>query len=104
MRPTYLVRAREIPAAAFVQGDGRVEERTEIGGGQDRPLVSRASDATLLQQHHLLDLRNDVLDMVRDEDNGRARPGNDAHLLEKPLTRDEVQAGRRLVQHQRLRR
>src|SRR5262249_37554973 len=53
------------------------------------------------EQDYPADLRNDFLDMVRDEQDRDAFASERADILEKMMPRRDVQAARRLVEHER---
>ena len=61
---------------------------------------SREADARepIAQQDHTLDLRDDFLDVMRDQDERRPLAGDLPHPLGKIVTRHEIEAGRRLVE------
>ena len=61
-------------------------------------------DSSLAQQDDALDLGDDFVDVVRDQDERRAVAGDLPDALHEIVPRDQVEAGRRLVEDQRPRR
>ena len=56
-----------------------------------------------MEQHHLTDLGDDLLDVVSDQHDGGSLVGQAPDRVEKPVPRDEVEPGGRLVEHERAR-
>ena len=81
---------------------GRPNRSVSDGGGQDLRLRSVLHDPPAAQQHHARDLRDDLLDVVRDQDQRRAGPGDLADPLHEIVAGDQIEAGGRLVEDQRV--
>src|SRR3989442_15471304 len=60
-------RLRVVIAIVFLQPDRRVEQLAEPRGGQHRLLRPAGGDPSLAEQNHAVDLRHDLLDVMRDQ-------------------------------------
>ena len=66
-------------------------------------MVSFDRHAASLEEHHAIDDRQDFFDVVGHEDDSRALLRQARDAFQKALARDDIQTGRRLVQHERAR-
>src|SRR5439155_7640443 len=59
---------------------------------------------SVTQQDHAVNFRNDLLDVMRDQNECRALARDLTDALHEGVPRDEIETGRRLVEHERPRR
>ena len=101
MMPQYAIASPKIViAVALGQIQRQAEQLRELRGDQDLALGPVGDDAPVIDQHHAVDLRNQIGEMVRhhhQSDAGlRQLPEDEAQLV----LGEEIQRRRRLIQNQ----
>src|SRR5688572_162619 len=100
---SLLLAAREIVPVAAFHFHPAIKGRAEMCLGQHVVFRTISSDLAISQQDDPADLWDDLLDVMGDQDQGRAVSGNRPDALHESVTADDVEAGGRLVQDERAR-
>ena len=80
-----------------------LEKRAQAFGAQHRTLGTVSGNPPSLQEDDAVDFRNDLLDVVRHEDDGDALLRDTPDHAQEPRARDDVQSRGRLVEDERTR-
>src|SRR5262249_3989539 len=90
-------------AVALFDGERRAKDIAEPIGCERLGFRAVAGDAAAPQEDDAIDLRNDLVDVVRDEENRRALLRDRANAFHDLMAGDEIEAARRLVEDEDLR-
>jgi hypothetical protein len=88
-------------AVSFFDRDADPEQVAQPSRREHLTRAARGGDPTFLEQDDLFDLGDDLVDVMRDEDERRASSRDLADALHEIVARRQIQARRRLVEHQR---
>src|SRR5262249_7059164 len=80
-----------VVAAGAPDRHGSTERVAERIGGEHLALRAVGGDAPSLQQHYAIDLRQDLVHVVRDEQDRSALAREGAHALQELVARDEIE-------------
>src|SRR6185369_5809290 len=90
-------------AIVFLEHDWRIEQIADARGRQDFFLRTGSGNPAVVHQHDPLNLRNDLLDVMRDQDDRGSGACHLSHALGEIVTRHHVESSRGLVENQRAR-
>ena len=99
---TYPDRALNIPVA-LLHRHPAVERLAQRRVCEHVALRSISDNPAAPQQNHAPDLWNDLFDMMRDQNQCRAVSWRCPHAFHEAMSRDDIESGRRLVEHERAR-